>query len=301
MPELLKLVYDYSKHGKNIDTDFIYKIVEMVVKEKKLEKYVQDVMFEETTIQPEIERVTLAAYRPLDNAIRVDPEAVQYLIENGDRYSGMFEGFEQRMYNNFMIAQIVLHELEHAYQAKLFDNKQDQSDEAKIVRASLILQKMLKMPELYESISSGKISEKDLIAYIEYKKKLYYKYYDLTPTERLAQINSHLMIANSLMPIKQGLPNLYEFEYATAVHEMLQAYHETLFNGICPTYIYLHENDQDTIWRDLSFYDDNPKVLYKKVKETHNLSKRLALGLPIEYDEYESVNNMLHNTNRYDY
>ena len=302
MTELLKLVYDHSKSGKPLDRNLIDKIVESVVKEKGLDSYVRNIKFSEDLhgAGENDKKICVAAYRVNDKDIVIDPSVMQILSTKGDRYSELFGGFERTMYNNFMVTQIVLHELEHASQNKQADNKADSSDETKLIRASLVFPKMMQDPELLKAIESGKVSEDAVIAFIIYKRELYSRLYDLVPTERLAEINSYLTISNAVEPINKIFPSLYEFLFASAIHEMVAGYQDTLYQGSCPSLFYLQNNEQESIWKDLSFYDENPKVLVKKVNETYNLEKRLTLGLPVSIDEFEQTNNWLQTTIRCD-
>ena len=293
--EILKLIYNYSVNGKLVDPNFISKLVEIVVSKNSLDNYVKNVQFT-NQLKKTDDGATCASYNPLSMKILIDYESLQIVMENRSFYDQLFNELEQIMFRNIQITQIILHELEHAVQNKQADNKSDNSIEAKLARASLFLEQAIKNPKFLNSLSRDGIPSKDIIAY---KSLMYDKYYKLNPIEKLANVNSAKTILSSLDAIKNYIPNLYEFQNAILVEEMLKGYIDSWNQGICPTQVYLDGNRQSNVWTDMDFYDQDSNQLMKNVCKKYDLSRRLSLGLPVNADEYKLTENWLKGTNKF--
>ena len=296
--EILKLIYDYSVNGKLVDSKFIDKIIEIVVSRKSLNNYVRNVRFT-NKLEKNDYAVVCAAYSPLSMEMLVDYESIQIAMENRSYYDQLFHSLEQIMFRNLTIAQYILHELEHAFQNKQADNKSDNSIEAKLVNASIVLEQAMKNPRVLNALLKGEIPAQDFIIYTLQNRELYKQYYALNPIERLAQVNSFRTIVDSIEPIKEYIPNLYEFKQASLVEEMLRGYTDSWNQGICPTQVYLFGTRQSNVWSELDFYDQDSGQLMKNVSDKYNLARRLSLGLPVSYDEYNSSNEWLQSTNKF--
>ncbi len=296
--EILKLIYDYSANGKLVDTKFIDKIIEIVVSKKSLNNYVRSVQFTNKLDKNDY-GVACAAYDLLSMKILVDYESIQIAMENRSYYDQLFHTLEQVMFRNLTITQYILHELEHAFQNKQADDKSDDSIEAKLVNASFVLEQAMKNPRFLSALLKGKIPTQDFIAYMVQNKELYKQYYHLNPVERLAQVNSFRTIINSIEPIKEYIPNLYEFKQASLIEEMLRGYQDSWDQGSCPTQVYLFGTGQSNVWNELDFYSQDSSQLMKNVCDKYNLARRLSLGLPVSYDEYNRMNKWLQRTNKF--
>lgn len=290
--EILKLVYDYSVKGKLADNKFVDKIVEIVVKNRNLHEYVRDVIF--TTEQEGANDFrTTASYNHLTRRIRVyykniliNMECFEYCKE----FKELFNSLEQIMVRNFKIAQIILHELEHALQTKQADGKNGDSVELKLINASLRLALAIKNPNFLVAQGLDKeISLQEFRIYCERERKLYEKYYLFTPTERMAEINSFNTIMLSLEPIKKAVFSLYGFECIVLFKTMLNAYQLSKKEGICPTQVYLEGTRQGKVWTEFDFYDANSAQLLENVSAEYDLGKRISLGLPISQDEFNMM------------
>lgn len=296
--EILKLIYDYSTKGKLADIKFVDKLIEIVVSKKSLNNYVRNVQFT-NRFEKNDDEVISAAYNPLSMEILIDYESIQIAIENKSYYDQLFHTLEQAMFRNITITQTILHELEHAYQIKQVDNKSDDSIEAKLVNASFVLEHAMKNPRFLNALLNGEIPTKNFISYIIQHKKLYEQYYHFNPTERLAQVKSFKTIINSIEPIKNYIPNLYEFQQASLIEEMLRGYQDSWNQGICPTQVYLLGTGKINVWNELDFYSQDSSKLIKNVSNKYNLSTRFALGLPVSYEEYNKTDNWLQSTNKF--
>lgn len=82
-------------------------------------------------------------------------------MENSSYYDQLFCSLEQIMFRNFKIVQIILHELEHAFQNKQADDNFDNSIEAKLTRASFVLEQAMKNPRFLNDLLKGEIPVQD--------------------------------------------------------------------------------------------------------------------------------------------
>lgn len=299
--EILKLVFDYSRNGKLADNKFIDKIVEIVVKNRDLHEYVRNIRFV-AGINGDANGLALASYNISDKNIKVYNDALQFYASDSrfcGYYAPLFNGFEEIMFKNLAITQIILHELEHALQKKRFDNENGNPIVLKLINASFVLESIMKNPENVTGILSGAISLQDLENVMLQTRKLYEEYYRLVPTERFAEINSFRTISKVLEPIGKQASNLYEFHSASLYESMLSGYKDSMKRGICPTQAYLDGTGQGKVWTRFDFYDENVPQLMKNVNAQYDLAQRLALGLPISYDEFYETEDWLRGTNKF--
>ncbi len=296
--EILRLIYDYSVHGKFIDANLIEQIISTIVSQRDLAQYVRNVEFIHG-VDIEDDMITYASYNPFTMMIKINCDALRSSLDDKSCYDHLFDGVEQPMFKNFLITQYVLHELEHAYQNRQSQDQEDHSLETTLINASMKLEKMMRDPKILNAIQTDPNFAHDMKDYALYTKQLYQRYYVINPAERLAQIRSFRTIVTALEPIKKHVPRLYEFENASLLEELLQGYEESYDLGICPTQVYLQGNDQSEVWSQLDFYHPNEQQLRENVHRQYTLNKRLTLGLPVSPKEYELLYNHLQTTNKY--
>ena len=290
---IFELIYDYSIKGKIVDKVFIDKLVEIVVWGKHLDYYVRKVNITDKLVA-NANGVIGAEYNLTSMDISIHSGSIQRILEGRSyHYNYSFNSLERIMFKNLSVAQIILHELEHAYQNKQCDMVHDDSTYSKLIQASFLLEKSINDWQILMAIINGRINEKDLSTLLSKYKSLYQQYYRVNPSERLAQIKSYKMIINLLKPIREQVPNLYKFESATLLKEKLKEYSNLWQIGICPTQKFLFGVELESIWYDLDFYNKNVKKLTKKACAKYSLEKRLALGLPISCSEYDSLKQKL--------
>lgn len=291
---ILRLIYDYSVKGKIADLKFVDKIIEIIVTKRSLNDYVQNIMFT-NQLDKSDDGVVLATYNYSCRKISVDFESIQFLLEYDAKYDSLFNTLEQVMFRNFKITQVILHELEHAYQYMQVDDNLDNSIETKLIKASLELKLAMN-----RRILSGEISSSDFATYVLQYKELYRQLYTFNPTERLAQVNSFRAVVSSIGVIKDCVPSLYEFESASLNETMLNGYVEAYEEGCAsPTQLYLFASGQSKAWSELDFYDDNTEKLENKLRSKYNLGERFKFGLPVSGDEYQKTYSLLLNSNKY--
>ncbi len=293
--EILKLIYGYSVKGKLVDSKFIDKLIEIVVTKKNIHNYVRDIRFTDELEKNDYGAVC-ATYDFFSMEIAVDYESIQIVMGKRRHYDQLFCSLEQMMFRNLTITEMILHELEHACQNKKADDKSDNSIEAKLINACLVLEQAMKNPRTLHALLKGK----DFSIYFEEYKRLYKQYYVFNPIERLAEVNVFQTIVNSIEPIEEYIPNLYEFEQASLVEAMLRGYTDSWNQGICPTQVYLFGTGQSNVWSELNFYNQEYSQLMKSVSDGYNnLTRKLSLGLPVSYDEYNIMDEWLQDTNKF--
>lgn len=296
--EILRLIYKYSKQNKLVDVFFIDKIVEIFVSKNGLKNYIQKVNFT-NKLEKDNNGLVIATYNPFAKEILIDFESIFMTLEDMCYYNQLFNQFEQVMFQNLIITQIILHELEHALQAKKTDDKTDNSNEAKLICASYIVYKAMKNQKFVNKLAEESKLKEELTNYIKQQREIDDKYYHFIPIERLAQVNSFNIILELIKPIKDCVPNLYQFNQASLVEEMIKGYTDAWDLGICPTQVYLYASGQSNVWDSLDFYDSDSERIMKKASDKYSLEKRLTLGLPVNYQEYSKMNNWLQTTNKF--
>lgn len=296
--KILRLIFQYSKQGKLVDIYFIDKMIELFVSENGLNNYVERVGFT-NKYKKENNELVIATYSPFTKDIIIDFESIFMFLENMCYYNQLFNQLEQVMFKNLIITQFILHELEHAVQAKKTDDKTDNSNEAKLICASYIVYKAMKNQKFVNKLAEESKLKEELTNYIKQQREIKDKYYRFIPIERLAQINSFNIILELIEPIKDCVPNLYQFNQASLVEEMIKGYTDAWDLGICPTQVYLYASGQSNVWDSLDFYDSDSERIMKKVSDRYPLEKRLTLGLPINYQEYNKMNDWLQTTNKF--
>ena len=295
--ELLRLAYDYSKNHKFVDKDYIDKVVEIVVSNRKLHDYVGEVSFYSEG-ENEDGLMEVANYGNNGNDIEVNLEAIKDTINCEDCFESLFGDFEVYLYKNLKITQFILHELEHAYQSKV-SKSEDNSVETRLIKTCLAARNAFNNPKFYESLKADNIHPFNALFFISDYYRLYKKYYQFNPIERLAQINSFRTLFRSLDPISSNTPNLYEFMKASYLEEMLSGFGDSWAEGLCPTHVYLEGTRKGDVWKSFDFYSEDNSELMKKAYEQHELRERMMLGLPIYSVEYDDVYNVLSKTNKY--
>ena len=281
--DILKLIYDYSRNSRFVDVRFIDKLIELVVRNRSLDSYVKRVAFT-NTLRKDNDSIVCAAYDVYGSSVVVDTESFATILNRDDRFDCLFNDIEVFFYRNYKIAQIILHELEHASQFKKSDNENDKSVEAEIIRACLCLNTTLRSSKMQELLRSNDEFNKFFELVLKSHKATYREYYELCPIERLAEIYSHRTLLGSLELIKDITPRLYDFYLTSLAESMLLGYEEAWKEGSCPTQVYLKAIKLEDSWNELDFSDES---------QTGALNKRLLLGLPVSQSEYDSVNEIV--------
>lgn len=275
--EILKLVYDYSINGKLADQKFIYKLITIVVNKKGTNNYVRTITFDNN------EDTAYSTYNIFDRQIIVHNRAISYFFNHRYNIDTELQDYEKTMWRNLKVAQIILHELEHAYQSKVFDEKNNITLEEKIISICLQSTKIFEDPTFLKQIQTGKVSIQEALLKLLNMKNIYEQNYKFNPLERLAQIKSLNILVSSLEVIQHDVPKLYSYEKDNLLVEMLNGYSE---QEKCPTYIYLNSIGKLDEWQKLSFYHEDEEKLENNARVQYKFTKRLTLGLPISHGEF---------------
>lgn len=253
---LIKLLYDYSIKGRVVDAFLIEEVIELAVKEKRLQDYVTNVEFNIKKVESS-NGLVLASYSRINKRITLSWPVADELNLLLKKYNRLFNSFEQSLCYNVFIIKAILHELEHAYQIKILNEASNNSKYAQMMR------------ETY-NLSSLDISSMDDSKVFD---SIYQTHYRIIPNERLAEINSGFEILEVLKQIQALIPNLYEFVATIYLEDCLSGYGDKT-----PSEEYF-----EAIKR-LNFYNE-----MKNSSKNDSLRSRLMYGMPISELEKDKI------------
>ena len=193
MENILKIIYDKSINNKILNLKDIEVILELLIIEKCLNKYILNI-----DAQP-IRSNNLASYSNYAKKITIYIKTIEQMVKDIENNILNTNNFETTLYKNLSILQILLHEIEHANQQKIAYN--DNTLEALIIRLSFL-------------VNNG------------YDEKLY----DFCPEERLAEIKSFEEINTMIRYINNKLILLPDILETEKLKRQLRGYHYK--NGI---------------------------------------------------------------------
>lgn len=279
---IARIICDYAKADKPLDNDLIVEIAKIVIDYKKLDDYVKKLTFTK-----DLNDLVFASYGSIEKEISLNFAYIYGLVDTLSCFMQLFTGDERLIFIYLIIIQNLLHELEHAHQARKYDIAVDRSLETMLIRAC---NKPFFIPDgLYTS-------REEAIAAITGRRKQYYLY---DPMERLAEIKSMTETANVVKCVRREYPELFSFMQSLAKERYLLAYAEANEVGLCPTQIYLDGVGRHDEWKKFSFYSDDNDELIRKVSKKYSLEFRLKHGLPVSMDEYNWYAEPFKKTKRY--
>ena len=126
--KIFNLVYDYAINDKLADESFIEQIILIVTDSRNLGDYVKNIEFSDE-IKQDKNVVECARYANILQKITINLESTKIVIEDRLLHKKPYEKFEENLFQNLIIVQFILHELEHAYQYKILDDKEDDTFE----------------------------------------------------------------------------------------------------------------------------------------------------------------------------
>lgn len=296
--ELLKLIYDYSRNGLIADKHFIDKVVEIVVDNRRLHSFVNKVDFVNELNKID-DRYVLAVYNPHLGLISVDYQSLGIYMDDMSGYDGLFLDFEQIMFKNILITQVLLHELEHALQYRQVNDESDNSIETELSRVSFKMWSLTSDLGLMNKICDDDELYNQFLVYKKLHETLLSKCYEVDPSERFADINSYKILAFICDEIRNSIPNLSEFIDTTYLESLLRGYKEISKKDECPTKLYLEKMKHIRLWKNFDFYSEDNAELLTNINDKYDLVKRLYLGLPIFYEEYKDMQFILETSNKF--
>ena len=285
--KLAKLVYDYIKEGRNLDMDFISKVTEIAVDSRDLGDYVLQEMFINAP-----ESNSVAVYLPDTKKIIFNIAGVNRAEELADFYSDLFEQEENVVSFNLTIAQWILHEVEHAWQEKVFRTAGDQSFEHELIVACLDAKRWHKK-NAKRGLTEEEIKQR--------RAELMREYYMFDPLERLAEIKSHEVIIKVVELLKEHYPTLYDVEQTKYLEKLVDKHPETIKERSCPTEVYLKGVECYDRWKSFDFYSKKRGELIENVTNKYDKLSRLRYGLPISRSEYLDESIKLIKSKKYNY
>ena len=139
---------------------------------------------------------------------------------------------------NVKITQSLLHEIEHAKQAKIMDERKD--DEAEILKVTGTSKSQEIIRDRLTSLGMGQSIIKVIL---NNKLKICADYYNFGPHERLAEINSNEKMLEIIDPLKNFTPNVYNLINAGFASNRVRGY--KLNNQlISPTIYFLKKQEE---------------------------------------------------------
>lgn len=282
--ELLKLLYNYSVNGIIADKYYIEKFIKIVNHYKKLDNYLDSF---ELNYSLEEKKNIISAYSFCMKRIIVYFNKLQYAIKNNNTSKYLIPKNEDIFLKNVMISQMLLHELEHANQAKIMD--EHNNIESQILRLTGVGKSTeyvaIKLQK--KGYNLNKIKE-----LINNKILIYNKYYDFAPHERLSEIKSYETLYSITSMIKDIVPNVNKIQEIGALNNMLKGF--TLNKElISPTILYLKMQGEEKELEKFNWYDSSLTESIKKAKRYYSLEDRIRLGLPIDEIEHYQVKKRL--------
>lgn len=284
--EILKLLCDYSKNYKIVDSAFVDKLITIVATNRELNKFVKKVVIQnhlESSIETKLQLATYERYACKMSIGIADLQA--YAIVSETEIDAQLDStFEKLLYVNFKITEVICHELEHALQFKTKHSDRQDSD-AILTRICYAICS----PKIILSLLMKGSSLKQISDYLTDNTNNYIKNYDIDPLERMAEIKTLRFIREIIEPIKEKVPNLYQIKFNDVITEYIKGYEQTSSTIISPTWKYLQKMQHGNDLQKFSFYNQNNEVMQKKLFKQHNLTERLIYGFPITEDEYQNI------------
>ncbi len=251
--EILELFLNYSLNNKVVDMEYLNKLASIVVEGKNLSNYFNGLM-----IESQNDKEAVALYRRSDKKIRLYSTFLKEELINLKKYKILFNELGDSSFINYMITEILIHELMHVSQNKIKE-------------------------ELGED---GKINIKDIIVALSFGTKiasdndlLYLK----APHERMADIDTLLLIKEMLLKVERPIPNLTDYVDGRFYLNLLRGYYEES----APTIDYLNGLD-----------DDRLNLLLHFLQKMDNLSneEKIYCGLPVPNKELEKLDKLYNET-----
>lgn len=243
--------YVKRQNFSNIDS-LLYEVINYIVKELHLENYINTV----TILDFYDDNHSSKGKIDKNNNLFIYREGIKSDISKTLQKETYLSDFEKLICKIILYIKTILHELEHVKQNKLLiEDKQNNSIETLILRAA-----KAKEENGFANMSN-----------IGYK-----MYYDLHPSERLAEITAYRSIVKILEAFGNNIENLTTFFKKRAIYEEL---------------VYYVRYPDPTI-KYLSFFgnQDTLETLKQRISTGDiSLSDRLLYGLEISEEEYNTV------------
>lgn len=291
--EILKLIYQQVMKEKLTDKQLIEQIVAIYLRKyKDLIKYLENIVFKPQPTRKE-NFTPLMGYVESEKTIYIFEKNLQKTLEEEIQAVNL-NTIERKFYTSSIITQRLLHEIDHAIQAKRMNELPTKVDKLDIETELLRIYKYDE-EEVKKAIirykKTRKLYDKNKI---KEKRELYLKYYSYDLLERQAQIYSLTMIKKMITPLKEQLPNLYKIELYQLLEESLTGYEEPFTEIKSPTLEHLKALNYLDKLQELEIYHTDYQRLITNMINQYSLKTRLNLGLPLKETEYKVLKRTLH-------
>lgn len=271
MGNILDLLIDYSDKEKILDFDYITKVVEIAIKEKSLEEYINGVEIHENLSN--VYNVQCGGIYSTDSLkITISQHMIDEYYKRVHKSSAeRLSVYDELLLSNSLSTQVILHEIEHANQLKKID-------EGKNFESSLLKAAYSFYLNVYDKdLGIGKLETFDYMS-------LKQSYGPIMPHERLADINSMYEIVDILEPIYDYVhPKIKQFMETRLYKFYTKGYSD---EDLEPTESYLADYTALNIPGTERHFNDEFYNFLALEKESE-LKNRMLYGLGITKNEYD--------------
>lgn len=281
MNNILDMLIEYSLSGKLIDSFFIDYLITIKKREKDLDYFLKKVNYKlcEKLFSPVISPLLYIDNQRQINVYWLD--LYRYLFNLRKDFAKKQP--ENYIAKNLFILYMLLHEIEHAYQQRL--SLSENNDFITLLYKTYFFVNH-RAKNIIDTESQSLEEINNAIEDIEILQLLKDRLYDISPIERLANINALKEVIAMLVKIPEYEKTKELFEYLI-IQKYLNGYD---FNSeiSAPTLKFLLEY-QNEPWK-----VQNPYLLatYKSsltIIQNGNLDECITLGLPINQEDYEII------------
>lgn len=255
MEDIFKIIYDLSKNKNVLDYRSIEKILDILVSKKNLNEYIHNINVQS------VRSNGLASYSIDTKKIIVYSNTIDRLKNSIEHQIVLTDDFVKKIYINFLILRVILHEVEHANQQKMLNNYDFNSLETLIIKLSyLIVMNKNNLDVLYEC----------------------------SPEERFADIKSICEVSSLINYLNTKNVILDELLELEELRSFLRGYHYKNSHLEIPIIKYFSIGKKENV---LNLFD---------LSLDNKLRERLYYGFPITVSEYcDNMEKLLMTTNKY--
>lgn len=250
--EILDIIYRYSFNYMLPDRDFVMNIVNIVIKNMKLNDYIKTISFSYDGS---------AAYKYISKELNFNLFSIINASEEKYNSSIKCEGYkyEKYLYLCFDVIEIIFHEFEHIRQGKIYNTVNENSFEKGLICNNL--------------------------DYLGVNPYVYKKEHDLFTIERLAIIKSQLGVLK-LICLDSEIPTYIKEKFINYYNYFVELYYR--FNSY-PLLEYVKKTGTSIYYNNILINKSNTNKLLKKTKKELSLEDRLLYGFPINCKEYIDI------------
>lgn len=250
--KIIKLIQEYLKNRKIVDSKFVERVIEIAVKNKQLNDYIKKVDY---VVKKElIVKADITMYRINSKTIWVNlSKLLKQLIEEQILLDSQIDPITARFNFYLHAVQVILYEIEKVCQI-------DKAKSKTLTEESILLR----------------------IALIKKSSDEYSKNYSIDPIERMAQIESYRFMYKILEKANQkseATVRIKKYIRLRLIEEEIKGYEINEMKIIGPTLIYLEKYQEEKL-----------KKYFQCCKMQRNLKNSLYLGVNISLGAYLDIN-----------